>query len=93
MAGSFVFEAQVRSELGRGHSRRLRQVGKVPAVLYGGGADPVGLVFDHNKVLKALEPISVEQLGQRETHSFGEGVAGPHPGSGGVVDQLAVPVA
>jgi large subunit ribosomal protein L25 len=55
MAGSFVFEAQVRSELGRGHSRRLRQVGKVPAVLYGGGADPVGLVFDHNKVLKALE--------------------------------------
>ena len=55
MAGSFVFEAQVRSELGRGHSRRLRQVGKVPAVLYGGGADPVGLVFDHNKVLRALE--------------------------------------
>ena len=55
MAGSFVFEAQVRSELGRGHSRRLRQVGKVPAVLYGGSADPVGLVFDHNKVLKALE--------------------------------------
>ena len=55
MAGSFVFEAQVRSELGRGHSRRLRQVGKVPAVLYGGGADPIGLVLDHNKVLKALE--------------------------------------
>jgi large subunit ribosomal protein L25 len=55
MAGSFVFEAQVRSELGRGHSRRLRQVGKVPAVLYGGGADPIGLVFDHNKVIKALE--------------------------------------
>jgi large subunit ribosomal protein L25 len=55
MAGSFVFETQVRSELGRGHSRRLRQVGKVPAVLYGGGADPIGLVLDHNKVLKALE--------------------------------------
>jgi len=55
MAGSFVFEAQVRSELGRGHSRRLRQVGKVPAVLYGGGTDPIGLVLDHNKVLKALE--------------------------------------
>ena len=55
MAGSFVFEAQVRSELGRGHSRRLRQVGKVPAVLYGGGADPIGLVLEHNKVLKALE--------------------------------------
>lgn len=55
MAGSFVFDAEVRAELGRGHSRRLRQAGKVPVVLYGGGADPVGLVLDHNKVLKALE--------------------------------------
>ena len=55
MAGSFVFEAEVRSELGRGCSRRLRQQGKIPAVVYGGGADPIGLVFDHNKIIKALE--------------------------------------
>jgi large subunit ribosomal protein L25 len=32
----------------------LRKVGKVPAVIYGGG-EPVGLVLDHNKVLKSLE--------------------------------------
>ena len=55
MAGSFVFEAEARPELGRGQSRRLRQAGKIPAILYGGGAEPVGLTFDHNQVLKALE--------------------------------------
>lgn len=55
MAGSFVFESESRAVLGRGHSRRLRQAGKIPAVLYGGGVDPVGLILDHNKVLKALE--------------------------------------
>ena len=55
MAGSYVFEAEARPALGRGHSRRLRQAGKIPAVLYGAGAEPVGLAFDHNKVVKALE--------------------------------------
>lgn len=55
MAGSFVFEGESRAVLGRGNSRRLRQSGKIPAVLYGGGADPVGLILDHNKILKALE--------------------------------------
>jgi len=55
MAGSFVFEAEARPALGRGHSRRLRQAGKIPAILYGAGIEPVGLAFDHNKILKALE--------------------------------------
>jgi len=55
MAGSFVFEAESRKELGRGHSRRVRVQGRVPAILYGGDAEPVGLTLDHNKVLKALE--------------------------------------
>ena len=55
MAGSFVFECEVRAELGRGRARRLRQAGQVPAVLYGGGAAPLGLALNHNKVMKALE--------------------------------------
>jgi len=55
MAGSFVFEAESRKELGRGHARRVRQAGRVPAIIYGGDAEPVGLTLDHNKVLKALE--------------------------------------
>lgn len=55
MASSFVFEAEARVNKGRGDARRLRQLGKVPAVMYGGGLDPVGLVLEHNKVLKDLE--------------------------------------
>jgi large subunit ribosomal protein L25 len=55
MAGSFVFEAESRSTTGKGDARRLRRAGKVPAVLYGGGKDPVGLALDQNKVLKSLE--------------------------------------
>lgn len=55
MASSFVFEAEARARTGRGDARRLRQTGKVPAILYGGGQGPAGLVLDHNKVLKSLE--------------------------------------
>ena len=55
MAGSYVFDAEVRENLGRGPARRLRCDGKIPAVLYGGGEAPVGLTLDHNKVVKALE--------------------------------------
>lgn len=54
MAGSFVFDAEIRSATGKGDARRLRKVGKVPAVLYGRG-EPVGLVLEHSKVLKSLE--------------------------------------
>jgi large subunit ribosomal protein L25 len=55
MAGSFVFEAESRKVTGRGDARRLRQAGKVPAILYGGGGEPEGLVLVHNKVVKNLE--------------------------------------
>lgn len=55
MASSYVFDAELRKDLGRGHSRRLRVEGKIPAVIYGGNAEPVGIALDHNKVNKALE--------------------------------------
>lgn len=55
MAGSFVFEAESRKVTGRGDARRLRQAGKVPAILYGGGGEPEGLILIHNKVVKNLE--------------------------------------
>src|SRR3979409_2171192 len=38
--------AQVRAETGKGASRRARRSGKVPAVLYGHGADPQHLELD-----------------------------------------------
>lgn len=55
MAGSFVFDAETRVAVGRGDARRLRKAGKVPAILYGGGTDPLCLVLDHNQVVKNLE--------------------------------------
>lgn len=55
MASSFVFEAEARSVTGRSNARALRREGKIPAILYGGDGAPVGLVFDHNKIIKALE--------------------------------------
>ncbi|MDR1386904.1 MAG: 50S ribosomal protein L25/general stress protein Ctc [Propionibacteriaceae bacterium] len=41
MAIEIKLEAQPRAEFGKGASRRLRRAGRVPAVMYGHGADPV----------------------------------------------------
>jgi large subunit ribosomal protein L25 len=38
--------AEPRTEFGKGAARRTRRAGKVPAVLYGHGTDPVHLSFD-----------------------------------------------
>jgi large subunit ribosomal protein L25 len=51
----FNITAEVRSDLGKGASRRLRHEGKVPAVLYGGDKEPVSLTLDHNDLFHHLE--------------------------------------
>lgn len=51
----FNLDATVRTDLGKGASRRLRLTGKVPAILYGAGKDPVALTLEHNKVIQAQE--------------------------------------
>jgi large subunit ribosomal protein L25 len=55
MAISFNIEAETRTDLGKGASRRLRHTEKFPAVVYGAGKDPVSLTIDHKKVLHSLE--------------------------------------
>ncbi|MEO8400714.1 MAG: 50S ribosomal protein L25/general stress protein Ctc [Gammaproteobacteria bacterium] len=50
----FELEAEVRADIGKGASRRLRHADKVPAVVYGAGEDAVSLTLDHNKTLHAL---------------------------------------
>jgi large subunit ribosomal protein L25 len=50
----FELEADVRQDIGKGASRRLRHANKVPAVIYGGGQEPMSLTLDHNKILNAL---------------------------------------
>ncbi|MFC4699698.1 50S ribosomal protein L25/general stress protein Ctc [Glaciecola siphonariae] len=51
----FNLDASVRTDLGKGASRRLRHEGKVPAILYGAGKEPVALTLEHNKVVQAQE--------------------------------------
>lgn len=50
----FELDAEVRENIGRGASRRLRVADKVPAVVYGAGEKPVSLTLDHNKTMNAL---------------------------------------
>lgn len=52
---SFELTADVRSDLGKGASRRLRHTNKVPAVLYGAHKEPTYLLFNHDDVVKRLE--------------------------------------
>ena len=55
MSVTFELNAEPRSDLGKGASRRLRRAGKVPAILYGGGQDPQPLVLNHLDVLNQLK--------------------------------------
>ena len=53
-------DAQTRTNIGKGASRRLRRLeNKVPAVLYGGEREPQSLHLSHNVVIKALETESI----------------------------------
>ncbi|MFG3260310.1 50S ribosomal protein L25/general stress protein Ctc [Streptomyces sp. NPDC048172] len=51
--------ATVRTEFGKGASRRLRQVEKVPAVIYGHGAEPVHVVLPSYDMMMALKNSNV----------------------------------
>ena len=55
MAISFELNAEVRSDRGKGASRRLRHSGKIPAIIYGGDKDPEALTLSHNEVIRNLE--------------------------------------
>ena len=54
MENLFEVQAELRTDLGKGASRRLRHAGLVPAVMYGTGETPVSLQVDHNKFLRHL---------------------------------------
>lgn len=55
MSQKFELFAENRPDQGKGASRRLRQTGKVPAILYGGHRDPRTIALDHNALLHNLE--------------------------------------
>ncbi|PCJ45017.1 MAG: 50S ribosomal protein L25/general stress protein Ctc [Moraxellaceae bacterium] len=56
MSNAFTLEAELRNDLGKGSSRRLRRLeGKVPAVLYGTDKEPTSVSLRANELTKALE--------------------------------------
>ena len=55
MKTSFELIAEFREDQGKGASRRLRQLGKVPAILYGGRRDARALLLDHTKLAQLMD--------------------------------------
>lgn len=55
MAGEFEFPALARTPKGKGEARRLRRTERVPAIVYGGAAEPLAISLNQNDVLKRLE--------------------------------------
>lgn len=52
----FELDCSIRTDLGKGASRRLRRLeGNIPAVLYGGDKEPVSLTIPHKDILKATQ--------------------------------------
>lgn len=51
---NFEVIAQARAEQGSGASRRLRNAGRVPAIVYGAGKDALAVTLDHNTIYHAL---------------------------------------
>jgi large subunit ribosomal protein L25 len=51
--------AEPRTEFGKGAARRTRRAGRVPAVLYGHGADPVHLSLPGHELMLALKTSNV----------------------------------
>jgi len=51
---NFEVIAQARAEQGSGASRRLRNAGRVPAIVYGAGKDAQAVTLDHNSIYHAL---------------------------------------
>ncbi|MCU4358634.1 50S ribosomal protein L25 [Acinetobacter ursingii] len=54
---NFVLNAQARADdqQGKGASRRLRREALIPAIIYGGNAEPVAVTLELREVVKALE--------------------------------------
>ena len=55
MSDNIVLNAELRSDSGKGASRRLRRQGMVPAIVYGGERDPAKISIAHNEFIHELE--------------------------------------
>lgn len=55
MSDESKIQAEPRTEFGKGAARRIRRAAKVPAVLYGHGADPVHITLPGHDTMLALK--------------------------------------
>ncbi len=51
----FNLAVEVRNDMGKGASRRLRRQGKIPGILYGAGQEPQNISIDHDALVHQLE--------------------------------------
>lgn len=51
----FVLNVKPRDERGKGASRRARREGRVPAVMYGHGIEPVHMTIDAHDIMMAMK--------------------------------------
>ena len=50
----FELHADIRSEQGKGAVRRLRRAGRIPAIMYGAGKEPMPLKLAENQIRRQL---------------------------------------
>ena len=55
MATQYKLDAVLRTDSGKGASRRLRRTGKVPAIVYGGTGEPVSVSLAENQLVRNLQ--------------------------------------
>ena len=55
MSAHFIVNAELRTDEGKGASRRLRQTGRFPGIMYGAHKEPTMLSLSHNEMLRYLE--------------------------------------
>ena len=55
MSAGFSIHAEMRTDTGKGASRRLRHAGFTPAIVYGGGEAPAAIMLKHNEIIEHIE--------------------------------------
>lgn len=55
MSEAIILNAELRKDVGKGASRRLRHADLVPAIVYGGEAEPMQITLPGKAIRKALE--------------------------------------
>lgn len=54
MSNTLTLPAETRAKTGKGASRTLRREGRVPAVIYGGNAEPVAIHVEAKELIRQL---------------------------------------